>query len=114
MTKNKPMIYENKLLSYDRTGELIDYNKFKELICSEYSIIKRDMVGPFLVSTIWLGIDHNFGSVDGKKPIIFETMVFEPPSAHDLHMERYSNEEEAIEGHEKMCELVREKKLNFK
>ncbi len=63
------------------------------------------------VSTIWLGLDHNFGS--RSRPLIFETMLFVPQ-----HKEfevfgrkmvfdresigkqwRYSTEEEAIRGH---------------
>lgn len=49
------------------------------------------------VSTIWLGIDHSFGS---GPPLIFETMVF--PSQGDwaeLDMIRYSTEAAALEGH---------------
>jgi len=54
------------------------------------------------VSTVWLGIDHNFGS---GPPLIFETMVFS--DEHDLlelYCQRYSTEVEAIAGH---AEIVR-------
>ena len=47
------------------------------------------------VSTVWLGLDHQFG--DGP-PLIFETMVFGLPDEMEI-MERYSTEEQAIEGH---------------
>jgi hypothetical protein len=53
------------------------------------------------VSTVWLGFDYSFG--DGP-PLIFETMVF--PSERDmgeLDCERYSTEEAAKKGHERMC-----------
>lgn len=52
------------------------------------------------VSTIWLGLNHNFG-LNGP-PLIFETMVFPPKSTMDLDMERYSNEAQAIAGHQAM------------
>ena len=52
------------------------------------------------VSTVWLGLDHQFG--DG--PVhIFETMVFPKGSYSEKDCERYSTREEAEEGHIKMC-----------
>ena len=53
-----------------------------------------------VVSTVWLGLDHQFG--DGP-PLIFETMVF--PSNEDfgdLDSRRYSTEQEAVAGHATM------------
>lgn len=52
------------------------------------------------VSTVFLGIDHNYG--DGP-PILFETMTFRNGQGHDQR--RYCSREEAIEGHE---EIVKE------
>jgi hypothetical protein len=54
------------------------------------------------VSTVFLGIDHNFG-IYGP-PLLFETMVF--GGAHDNYMDRYSTWNEAQEGHKRMCERV--------
>lgn len=54
------------------------------------------------VSTVWLGLDHQFG--DGP-PLIFETMVFDGPL--DQECERYSTEEQAIAGHEQMVARVK-------
>lgn len=59
------------------------------------------------VSTVWLGIDHSFGS---GPPLIFETMVFNSDGKKDgrlgseLDCERYSTEAEAIAGHAAMVE----------
>ena len=50
---------------------------------------------PLEVSTVWIGINHNF-SGEGP-PLIFETMVF--GSEGDLYCERYATEEQAREGH---------------
>jgi hypothetical protein len=52
------------------------------------------------VSTIWLGIDHNFSGTG--PPLIFETMVFPPRSWGELDMERYPAEAKALKGHEFM------------
>lgn len=54
-----------------------------------------------VVSTIWLGLNHQIWGRD-EKPMIFETMIFPPDGWDDLDMERYSTEIEALEGHERM------------
>jgi len=54
------------------------------------------------VSTVWLGIDHNFG---GGIPLIFETMVFPKKGEYgELECRRYSTEQEAIAGHEEVVD----------
>ena len=68
--------------------------------------VAKDQIGPYFVSTVCLGIDHNFSGVG--PPIIFETMI-----AHDngqwLHyQERYSTEEEAKQGHAKAVLYAKE------
>lgn len=58
------------------------------------------------VSTVFLGIDHNFGS--NAEPILFETMVF---GGHlDGEMSRYHTWEEASRGHEEWVRKVNEPK----
>ena len=58
------------------------------------------------VSTVWLGLDHGWGS--SEKPVIFETMVF----GKDLDpllcdsQERYTSEESAIAGHERWVKRI--------
>jgi hypothetical protein len=59
------------------------------------------------ISTIWLGINHNFNPQG--PPLIFETMIFwedvkTPETAilgEDLYQERYATEDEAKAGHER-------------
>jgi hypothetical protein len=53
------------------------------------------------VSTVWLGLDHSYG--DGP-PLIFETLVL--GGSLDGDMLRYSTESQAVEGHQKMVDLV--------
>lgn len=59
------------------------------------------------VSTVWLGMDHSF-SLTTTTPIIFETMVFNGGDMMDEYMERYATEEQALEGHERIVNMVRE------
>lgn len=47
------------------------------------------------ISTVFLGIDHNF--FPGGRPLLFETMIFGGPHHH--YQDRYSTRDEAIAGH---------------
>lgn len=47
------------------------------------------------ISTVFLGIDHNFG--DRGAPVLWETMIFGGPC--DGHQERYSSLAAAQSGH---------------
>lgn len=101
---------------YDREGNPLDVERWvflSELGSEEaimaYKRVAQDQVGPYWVSTVWLGIDHNYG--DGP-PLIFETMVFATSSAvqglgPDLDCRRYSTEAQARAGHDEMVLLVR-------
>jgi len=57
----------------------------------------------FLVSTVFIGVDHNFEVTDGSDPILFETMIFDNTDAKtmfiDFYQERYRTWEEAKVGH---------------
>src|SRR5579872_1108631 len=53
-------------------------------------------LGKVRVSTVFLGLDHNFL---GKRPHIFETMVFGRFDTLDLYCKRYSTYDEAEDGH---------------
>jgi len=79
----------------------------------EYKRVDSTDVGPYWVSTVWLGLDHRFMG-DGP-PLIFETMVFlkaqrDDPGDHglaDIDVVRYSTLQQAQEGHQAMVLLVR-------
>lgn len=68
-----------------------------------------DLVGGYHVSTVFLGIDHNFYG-DGP-PLLFETMVFggeNPSDCHlDLFCDRYSTAAAARLGHAAVVEALR-------
>jgi hypothetical protein len=70
-------------------------------------IIKQEDVGPFWVSTVFLGLDHRFG--DDGPPVLFETMVFGrnadgSVNYSEVHSERCCTYEEAEEMHQRACE----------
>jgi hypothetical protein len=53
------------------------------------------------VSTIFLGLDHAFGS---GKPLLFETMIF--GGAQDGYCDRYATWDEAEAGHVRAVQLA--------
>lgn len=97
---------------YDRSGAIMTRATWTDLFEDrekffDYKRVAETTIGPFYVSTVWLGLDHAFGYAG--KPVIFETMVFmEDTGAEDFDMERYCTEGEALAGHEEMCAKVRE------
>lgn len=64
-------------------------------------IVKQEMVNGFRVSTVFLGLDHNWNifNEENHKPHIFETMVFKGEGGTENYCDRYSTWEEAEEGH---------------
>ena len=70
----------------------------------DYKRVAWTEVGAYQVSTVWLGLNHNWNP-DGP-PLIFETMVFGGGN-HDLDMDRYSTLAGALAGHEQTCLLIR-------
>lgn len=68
--------------------------------------VERTMIEGTRVSTVFLGLDHNFGS-EGS-PLLFETMVFGEDKPFDQEMTRCSTWDEAVLMHHAMCERVRD------
>lgn len=60
-------------------------------------------IGAVEVSTVFLGINHNFG--DGE-PILFETMIFDETSANREW--RYATWDEAQAGHDRIVAALTE------
>lgn len=84
--------------------------------------VAQDTVGDFWISTVFLGMDHNFSS-DGP-PLLFETMVFDQSCkrplrlrkdsgeeiesiGEDVYQNRYATWEEAEAGHKEAVEMVK-------
>ena len=86
---------------YDRKGNEISQEEWANLFENNTRKVARDEDDTYVVSTVFLGLNHNFS--DGP-PHIFETMVFRKTSSGgvdwaDLDMQRYTTEDEARAGH---------------
>lgn len=102
---------------FDRQGQPIDLITWAGLFEDRvYAQVAFDQVGPFRVSTVWLGLNHNYS---GGVPLIFETMIFDTriqvPSIHpgetydeDVAMWRYPSEVAALAGHDQAVMWARE------
>lgn len=64
--------------------------------------VGSDRTGHYWVSTVFLAIDHNYGSGD---PVLFETMVFYDDGMLGV-MERYCTWAEAAAGHERIRSML--------
>jgi len=66
-------------------------------------VVAREQVGHVRVSTVFLGLDHNW---IGGEPLLWETRVF--GGKLDGECERYSTRADAVAGHALMVQRVRE------
>jgi hypothetical protein len=105
---------------YDREGNPISMAQWAGLLENlDYKVVEQTQIGPYWVSTVWLGLDHNY--MKRAAPLIFETMVFgitrDDPMfdtlGPDIDCRRYSTEEQAMEGHEEICTLIRATTLSL-
>ncbi len=81
-------------------ADVVTWGKWREI--DENIRVGQTKVGEVLVSTVFLGIDHNF--LGRGKPILFETLVFGGPLNDE--MDRYRTWKEAELGHKEMVERV--------
>lgn len=96
---------------YDRAGKPIELADFgKNIEDKDYQVVQQDYTKrkKFWVSTVWLGLDHDFTWDSSKgpnpNPIIFETMVFRQRrgkrrQSNDIAQRRWTTEAEARAGH---------------
>ena len=98
---------------FDRNGVPINIDTWGKLFeNTEYQRLGHDHVGHYLVSTVWLGLDHGFES---DTPVIFETMIFATQDEKDddeLNQvcTRYTSEAAALTGHQQTVQNLREGK----
>jgi hypothetical protein len=73
----------------------------------EMRIVGKTKEGPYVVSTVFLMIDHGFGG----SSLFFETMIWsEKTEKHSFfdYQVRYATYQEALAGHQAVVELVKE------
>ncbi len=87
---------------FDKEGKPINLMEWAKL-CEDPTyrrIEKTTLSNGKWISTVWLGLNHNYGR---GKPLIFETMVFlNKEDFGEIDMERYSTLKEAQRGHKRM------------
>ena len=75
----------------------------------ENVIVKKTMIEGNEVSTVFLGLDHNFFRDEGSEPLLFETMIFGQIEDETEYQIRCSTWEEAEKQHEEAIRWVNEK-----
>lgn len=91
---------------YDRRGRPIPAWRWHQLLSAiHYRVVKQTEVGPILVSTVWLGLNHGLYE---DEPIIFETMLFTADTGRSLDwQDRYSSLGAAQLGHAAVVSKLR-------
>jgi len=93
-------------MCYDKDGTPISMKQWAEKFENlDYKRIDLYQGWFVTVSTVWLGLNHNF-MMTGK-PVIFETMVFPKGLMTDLECQRYRTIEEAKKGHKELVKQYR-------
>lgn len=99
LDENGEAVPEPDLLTWARWFELASRDGTRQ-VANDFD--EGDETKTIRVSTVFLGLDHNFG-IDGP-PVLWETLVF--GGLLDGEMDRYSSRTAALLGHQAMCERV--------
>lgn len=95
----------NYFLNDDKTYRLCTLREWvKQFELIDNRRVGYDYINECEVSTVWLGIDHNY--IYNGPPILFETMVF-LDGISNIYQERYSTWQEAEEGHQRAIQWVK-------
>lgn len=92
-------------IAYDRQGRPISLDEWARSRKDTMRVDETKVGERHNVSTVHLGLDHSHG---GPVPIIFETMVFSDNRRLDNYCERYATEAEAVAGHDRIVQMVRD------
>lgn len=90
-----------------RACSLLEYiDQMMGMSKSDTKHVDYDFIGEHIVSTVWLGLNHNWD--ESGPPLVLETMVFEDGKiGQDIYRDRYSTWDEAVQGHKKAIEWVK-------
>ena len=83
--------------------DLLEWGQWFE-VNRERRKLAVDTLGDVTVSTVFLGLDHNFG--ESGPPVLWETMVFGGTGELEDYQERYSSRADALDGHRRAVALV--------
>lgn len=99
------MSYSTYILDEDHNTRLASTDEWARWMSEHHSRrVELTEMGNISVSTIFLGLDHNYSS-EGP-PLLFETLVFGGPNDQEK-MRRYSTWDEAVEGHKEVVKEVK-------
>lgn len=97
------MCAKERSMFLDRQGQPIEADEWSRLLGNDdYRCVGYDEVGPVRISTVWLGLDHDYGLTG--RPLIFETLVRDSPLAEMGR--RWSTETDAHIGHHEIVRQV--------
>lgn len=100
------MTQPTRPLFYDYDGQPTTAERWNELLLSTRRSVRFTTIGNYLVSTVWLGLDHGLG----HQPMIYETQVFDARIPDGLgrtvYQQRYPNRDQAEQGHQDAIELT--------
>lgn len=93
------------ILYYDKAGQPMTSDAWAKALEGERRVAEKKLwFGAVWISTVWLGMDHDFmfrGDKPNPHPVIFESMAF-IKGAGGTEQERYSSLEAAEDGHKRM------------
>jgi hypothetical protein len=104
------MDYYIKKYKLNENKEIIEcsLHEWGRFLETPEKIVKQEDVGDYWVSTVFLGIDHNFARPHNGEPILFESMIFkDADSGQDSWQERYCTYQEALDGHNDIVERLK-------
>jgi len=95
----------NKYILVEHKAVQVDQETWIALAGSQDHTVAKSTIGDYLVSTVFLGLDHQWHA--HGPPLLFETMVFGKEPLKE-RQERCTTWEQAEVMHENMCEEVRQ------
>lgn len=89
-----------------RKASFIEWAQWMEENGPSRTLAQDNIKTDVLVSTVFLGLDHNLLKKSGDEPLPFETLVFGGKA--DGQMRRYSTYSQALAGHGEVVEEIME------
>ena len=80
------------------------HQEWSEYFNSHDRVVKQTKIDKITISTVFIGVDHNFDSYG--PPSVFETMTF---NAGEEYWSLYATWDKAIDGHNKIVDTIKTK-----
>lgn len=91
----------DKYILEGKTPKAVDLMEWAKWFETVDRVVEKTSIGDVDVSTVFLGLDHSFGS---GPPLLFESMIF--GGDLDQETDRYETYEQAEAGHSAMVARV--------